>query len=120
PRRRPAGGDGMKWADAITLARRSVQRRPGRAALTVLAVSLGAALLTALLTIATTAETKVLNQLAKGGPLSGIRVAAAEPDPLQVGQDNAQPGRPRDLDDSAIAAMRALPDVRAALPVVSA
>ena len=109
----------MKWADAITLARRSVQRRPGRAALTVLAVSLGAALLTALLTIATTAETKVLNQLAKGGPLSGIRVAAAEPDPLQAGQDNAQPGRPRDLDDHALAAIRALPGVRDALPVVT-
>ena len=84
-----------------------------------LAVSLGAALLTALLTIATTAETKVLNQLAKGGPLSGIRVAAAEPDPLQVGQDNAQPGRPRDLDDQALAAIRAVPGVREALPVVT-
>ena len=71
------------------------------------------------LTIATTAETKVLNQLAKGGPLSGIRVAAAEPDPLQAGQDNAQPGRPRDLDDHALAAMRALPGVREALPVVT-
>jgi putative ABC transport system permease protein len=80
---------------------------------------LGAALLTALLTIATTAETRVLNQLAKGGPLSGIRVAAAEPDPLQAGQDNAQPGRPRDLDDHALAAIRALPGVRDALPVVT-
>ena len=109
----------MNWADAITLARRSVQRRPGRAALTVLAVSLGAALLTALLTIATTAETKVLNQLAKGGPLSGIRVVAAEPDPLQVGQDNAQPGRPRDLDDHALTAIRSLPGVRDAIPVVT-
>jgi hypothetical protein len=109
----------VRWADAITLARRSVQRRPGRAALTVLAVSLGAALLTALLTIATTAETKVLDQLAKGGPLSGIRVAAAEPDPLQAGEDNAQPGRPRDLDDHALESIRALPGVRAALPVVA-
>jgi len=109
----------MNWADAITLARRSVQRRPGRAALTVLAVSLGAALLTALLTIATTAETKVLNQLAKGGPLSGIRVVAAEPNPLQVGQDNAQPGRPRDLDDGALEAIRSLPGVRDAIPVVT-
>ena len=109
----------VTWRDAALLAARSVRRRPGRAVLTVLAVSLGAALLTALLTIATTAETKVLDQLAKGGPLSGIRVAAASPDPLQVGQDNARPGPPRELDDHALEQMRAVPGVRAALPVVS-
>ena len=79
----------MTWLDAILLAARSVRRRPGRTALTILAVTLAAALLTALVTIATTAQTRVLDQLAKGGPLSGIRVSAASPDPLQVGQDNA-------------------------------
>ena len=35
----------MTWRDAITLARRSVGRRGGRAVLTVLAVALGSALL---------------------------------------------------------------------------
>jgi ABC-type antimicrobial peptide transport system permease subunit len=109
----------MRWRDAISLAGRGVQRRPGRAALTILAVILGAALLTALLTISTTAETKVLDQLAKGGPLSGIRVVAASPDPLQVGQDNARPGPPRDLDDAALSEIRNLPGVREALPVLS-
>ena len=49
----------------------------------VLGTSFGAeaALLTALLTISTTAETRVLEQLSSGGPLAGIKVAAAEPDP---------------------------------------
>ncbi|MBA2438219.1 MAG: hypothetical protein H0V52_07705, partial [Acidimicrobiia bacterium] len=56
----------MSWRDALALAGKGVQRRPGRAVLTVLAVALAAALLTALLTIAGTAETKVLDELAKG------------------------------------------------------
>lgn len=110
----------MSWRDAIGLASRGLRRRPGRAALTVLAVALAASLLTALLTIAGTAQTKVLDQLAKGGPLSGIRVAAASPDPLQVGQDNARPGPPRVLDDNALQQISTLPNVRTALPVVSA
>ena len=110
----------MTWRDAIALAGRSVRRRPGRTALTILAVTLAAALLTALVTIATTAQTRVLDQLAKGGPLSGIRVAAAEPDPLQIGEDNAQPGPPRDLGDDTVDHIESLPDVRDALPVVTA
>ena len=110
----------MSWRDAIGLAARGLRRQPGRAALTVLAVALAASLLTALLTIAGTAQTKVLDQLAKGGPLSGIRVAAASPDPLQVGQDNARPGRPRVLDDDALQQIGSLPNVRTALPVISA
>jgi hypothetical protein len=68
-------------ADALALAWRSVRRRPARAVLTVLAVTLASALLSALLTIAGTAESRVLDQLADGGPLSGIKVSAAAPDP---------------------------------------
>ena len=45
----------MTWRDAVTLAAKGVLRRPGRAVLTVLAVALAASLLTALLTIASTA-----------------------------------------------------------------
>ena len=71
----------MSWSSAVGLAFKGLQRRPGRSLLTVLAVLLAAALLTALLTIATTAETRVLDELAKGGPLAGIKVAAAAPDP---------------------------------------
>ena len=74
--------------------RSTTVRRPSGsdAVLTVLAVTLAASLLTALLSIAGTAETRVLSELAKGGPLSGIKVAAATPDPAQIGQDDAQPG----------------------------
>ena len=82
----------MTWRDAAALAWKGLLRRPGRAALTVLAVALAASLLTALLTIAGTAETRVLSELSKGGPLAGIRVAAAEADPEQVDNDNPRPG----------------------------
>ncbi|MBA2625313.1 MAG: ABC transporter permease [Acidimicrobiia bacterium] len=110
----------MSLRDAIALAARGIGRRPGRAVLTVLAVALAAAMLTALLTIAGTAETRVLDELASGGPLAGIQVAAAEPDPGQVDQDDADPGDPRDLDDEARRRIAALPAVRQVLPVLTA
>ena len=109
----------MTWRDAIGLAVKTVRRRPGRAVLTVLAVTLAAALLTALLTISTTAETRVLDQLSSGGPLAGIKVAAAAPDPGQIDQDNAKPGDPRNLDAAAVAQIEALPDVREVVPITS-
>jgi ABC-type antimicrobial peptide transport system permease subunit len=108
----------MTWATAIALAAKGVRRQPGRAALTVLAVLLAAALLTALLTIATTAETRVLDELAKGGPLSGIKVAAAAPDPEDVGQDQVSGIQPRNLGDPDLERIRALPAVREAVPIV--
>jgi putative ABC transport system permease protein len=108
----------MTWRSAVGLAVRSLWRRPGRAVLTVLAVLLASALLTALLTIATTAETRVLDELAKGGPLAGIKVAPASPDPTQVGQDEATGAQPHDIDDAALARIRSLPTVREAIPVV--
>ncbi|HWH34519.1 MAG TPA: ABC transporter permease [Acidimicrobiales bacterium] len=110
----------MSWRDAWALAVKGVRRRPGRAVLTVLAVALASALLTALLTIAGTAETKVLDELAQGGPLAGIKVAAAEPDPGQIDQDNARPGPARDLDDAARQRIAELPEVARVLPVVTA
>ncbi len=109
----------MSWADAVRLAVRTVVGRPGRAVLTVTAVALAAALLTALLTISTTAETRVLNQLSTGGPLAGIKVAAAAPDPTQIDQDDARPGKPKVLDDQAVRTIAALPNVREVVPVVS-
>ena len=110
----------MTWLDAIRLAVRTVRGRPGRAVLTVMAVALAAALLTALLTISTTAETRVLDQLSTGGPLAGIRVAAAAPDPTQIDQDNAKPGPAKVLDDAALRRIEALPNVRDVVPVLSA
>ena len=110
----------MRWRDAASMAATSIRRRFGRSVLTVAAVALAATLLTALVTIAGTARTKVLSELSKGGPLSGINVAAAEVDPTQVDTDDPRPGPPKDLDDNIRARITALPDVKTVLPIVAA
>ena len=110
----------MRWRDAAALAVVGVRRRAGRSVLTVLAVALATTLLTALVTIAGTAQTKVISELSRGGPLAGIKVAAAEPDLSQLDNDNARPGPRRDLDENARARIARLPGVRAVLPIVAA
>ena len=110
----------MSWREAVRLAARSTGRRPGRAALTVMAVTLGTALLTAMLTISRTAETRVLDELAEGGPISAIQVAAAEAQPGQIDQDRLDAGEALDLDQTAVDAIEAMPDVRAVLPIITA
>lgn len=107
----------MSWRDVIVLAGRSIRRRAGRAVLTVVGIALAAALLSALLTIAGTARTRVLDQLANGGPLAAIQVAAAAPDPTQVDTDDAKPGPPRDLDEAAVQEIAALDAVRTVVPI---
>lgn len=109
----------MRWRDASSLAAKSLRRRFGRSVLTVLAVALAATLLTALVTIAGTAQTKVLTELSRGGPLAGIKVAAAAPDPSQIDNDNARPGPPKDLDDAVRRAIVALPGVESVVPLVA-
>jgi macrolide transport system ATP-binding/permease protein len=109
----------VRWRDVFTLVAKELRRRMGRSALTVTAVALAAALLTALITIATTAQDRVLSEVTTGGPLAGIKVVAAAPDPAQVGRDNAAPGPPKPLDDSGVARIRALKDVSAVYPVLS-
>jgi hypothetical protein len=109
----------VSWRDAAALAVKNLRRRLGRSVLTVLAVALAATLLTALVTIAGTARTRVLRELSKGGPLAGIKVAAAAPDPSQIDNDNARPGPPRDLDDEARRRITDLPDVVSVVPVVA-
>ena len=92
----------MKWRDAIALARRSVGRRGGRALLTVLAVALGAALLSSLLIASQAARQRVLNQVSSGGPLAGIKVDAAAPTATALDSDSPRPGSPRLIDDQAL------------------
>ena len=108
----------MKWRDAISLARRSVIRRGGRALLTVLAVALGTALLSSLLIASDAARERVLNQVSEGGPLAGIKVEAAAPRPTALDSDNPKPGAPKLIDDDAIKRIGALPDVTSVVPVV--
>ena len=109
----------MTWRDAIGLAGRELRRRPGRAALTLMAITLATALLSALLAVAGTAQTRVLSQIANGGPLASISVAPAAPDPTQAGLDNPRSGSPRDLTTEALARIRSLPHVRSVVPVIA-
>lgn len=92
----------MTWRDALGLALRGMSRRFGRAALTLLAVTLATALLTALVVIAATAKTRVIGQLTRGGPLASIRVERTG------------------LDDAALRQVRTLPAVEAVAPVTVA
>ncbi len=91
----------MTWADAVLFAGRGLMRRRGRAVLTLAAVALAAALLTALMMIAETGRTRVLDQLSRGGPLAGIRVDEA-------------------VDDRQVERVRALPGVAAVVPIATA
>jgi len=109
----------VTWRDAIALARRSVGRRGGRALLTVLAVALGAALLSSLLIASTAAKQRVLDQVSEGGPLAGIKVVPAAPNPGSLDSDNPSPGAPRPLDDAARARIAQLDNVVSVVPVVA-
>jgi macrolide transport system ATP-binding/permease protein len=108
----------MRWRDALTLALESVTRRFGRTALTVLAVTLASALLVALATIVVTANSRVIRQVSKGGPITGIRVLAARAEPGQLESDDFRAGRPLDLTSASVEAIRSLPDVDAVAPVL--
>lgn len=109
----------MSWTDAFALVLTELRRRAARSALTVAAVALAATLLTSLVTIATTAQNRVLSEVSTGGPLAGIKVAAAAPDPSQVDRDDARPGAPKPLDEAALARIRGVKDVKAVYPVVA-
>ncbi len=90
----------MTWADAVLFAARGLVRRRSRAVLTLVAVALAAALLTALMMITETGRSRVLDQLSRGGPLAGIRVDAA-------------------VDDAEVDRVVNLPDVAAVVPIAT-
>ncbi len=108
----------MRWADALRLALESATRRFGRTALTVLAVTLASALLVGLSTIVATANSRVFNQVSKGGPITAIRVAAASASPGQLETDDFRLGPPLPIDDQTLARISALPGVEAVAPVL--
>jgi FtsX-like permease family/MacB-like periplasmic core domain len=108
----------MSYRDAIAIAARSVTRRLGRAVLTVLAVALAAALLSSLLIAGTAARSRVLDEVSRGGPLTGIRVDAAAPDAGSLDSDNPPLGAPRRLDEATRRKIAALPGVRDVVPIV--
>jgi hypothetical protein len=81
-------------------------------------VALAASLLTALVAIATTARTRVLDQITHGGPLSSISVSPASPNPSQAGLDNPTPGAAKVITAGAIRSISKIPDVVSVIPVL--
>src|SRR4029077_12841893 len=63
----------VTWLDALTLASRSLWARPRRALLAILAVTLGATLLVALASVATSAGSRIVSKLTNGGPATAIK-----------------------------------------------
>ena len=110
----------MTWRDAIRLAVRELGRRPGRAALTLMAVTLATALLSALLAVAGTAQTRVRSRrspTADRWPASlSLQRHQTQPRPVSTTLD---PVLARDLTAQALTRIRALPHVRSVVPVTA-
>ncbi|MBJ7596577.1 ABC transporter permease [Candidatus Nephthysia bennettiae] len=109
----------MSWSDAALLALRSLRRRGGRSLLTGLGVTLGTTLLVALLSIAATADSRIVSQLSKGGPAAAIHVDDAYPDPSNLTSDNLKTGAHHDLGEQEVSAVRRSPHVGSVVTVLS-
>ena len=109
----------MRLRDSVLLGLRSALRRPARTLLTVVAVALGSGLLVALAAIAEVADTRIIGELGKGGPATAIKVAAAAPNPVQPDSDTPQAGKPKDLTQSTLDAIRDATDVSSVVPVLA-
>ena len=109
----------MSWRDATTMALQSVRRRLGRVLLTMVAVALAAALLSALLIAVGAARTRVLSAVSKGGPLTGIEVFPNTADVSQLDSDAARLGSPRAIDTAVVHRISRLPDVSSVVPLES-
>jgi FtsX-like permease family/MacB-like periplasmic core domain len=101
------------------MALQSARRRLGRVALTVSAIVLAAALLTALLIAVGAARDRVLTAVSEGGPLSGIQVFPNAAGSGQLDTDSARLGADRPIDAGAVRQIEALPDVQSVVALVS-
>ena len=108
----------MTLRDAATMALQSARHRRGRAALTIGAIVLAAALLTALLIAVGAARDRVLTAVSDGGPLSGIQVFPNAAGSGQLDTDSARLGADRVIDADSIARIAALPGVQSVVPLV--
>ena len=109
----------MSWQDAAVLAFRSLGRRRARSLLAGLGVALGTTLLVALLTIASTADSRIVSQLSRGGPAAAIHVDDAFPDPAGYDSDTLQTAAHHDLTDAAVTRIRRAPHVTSVVTVLS-
>ena len=110
----------MSWLDALGLALTSVRRRRARTALTALGVALGSALLVAMGSVGTAAESRAVEHLGQGLPVGAIKVAPGRPAFLQLNSDEFEGRGAHAIDDSTIQRVKALPGVRGVLPVQAA
>jgi ABC-type antimicrobial peptide transport system permease subunit len=109
----------MTWLDALTLASRSLWRRPGRALLTILAVTLGATLLVALASVATSAGSRIVSKLTNGGPATAIKVSASKADSDQAYTDDPRAAGPKPITDATLNTLRESPHVATVIPVIA-
>jgi putative ABC transport system permease protein len=109
----------VRFADAALFAVRNLRRRGVRSLLTALAVTLGATLLVALLAISGTADSRVVSQLGKGGPVAAIHVDDALPAPNALASDDLQSGDHHDITAASLRAIQRSPHVASVVPVLS-
>lgn len=109
----------MRFADAAMFAVRNLRRRGVRTLLTGLAVTLGATLLVALLAISGTADSRVVSQLGKGGPVAAIHVDDAVPAPNALASDDLQAGNHHDITNSTLHSLQRAAHVSSVVPVLS-
>ncbi|MDQ6774053.1 MAG: hypothetical protein M3024_13905, partial [Candidatus Dormibacteraeota bacterium] len=96
-----------------------MRRRGARSLLSALAVALGATLLVALLAISATADSRVVGQLAKGGPLAAIHVDDSQPAANALESDDLKTAGHHDITDASLAAVSHAPHVASVVTVLS-
>ena len=109
----------MSWLDSLLLASRSLRRRPGRALLTILAVTLGATLLVALASVATSAGSRIVSKLTNGGPATAIKVMASKADSDQLYTDDLRAAGPKAITDATLKTVRQSSRVATVIPVIA-
>ncbi len=109
----------MTWLDSLTLAWRSLRRRPGRALLTILAVTLGTTLLVALASVATSAGSRIVSKLSNGGPATAIKVSASKADSDQAYTDDLRAAGPKPITDATINTVLHSSYVATVIPVIA-
>src|ERR1700694_1415702 len=109
----------MNWVDALSLASRSLRRRPGRGLLTILAVTLGTTVRVARASVAASAGGRIVSKLSNGGPATAIKVSASKADSDQIYTDDLRAAGPKAINDATLNAVRQSPHVSTVIPVMA-
>ncbi len=109
----------MNPGDVILLATRHLRRRGTRTILTGAGVALGNALLVALVAISATADSRVVGELSKGGPLAAIHVDDSHPSESALLSDTLSSAGHHDIDPAGLLSIRHARHVASAVGVLS-